>query len=148
MKIAGLLIFSLVAFAQGDAPGITVDSGGKLLHRPPVVHPVGGTSGGLVVLEATVDSKGEVADAHVVSGPEELRKVALTSVLQWHYASDPAPPVSTRISMQFSARDALPVNTAPMAAIRIGASPSGVIRAVEYAGLSAEIEQRARERLP
>jgi TonB family protein len=156
-----LSIFTMTAFAQtpGDAPGITVDSGGKLLHRPPVVHPTNGTAGGLVVLEATVDSKGEVTDARVVSGPEELRKSALTNVLQWHYSSDPTPPVSTRISMQFSAHDALPIRSAAddsdlvfsQSGRRLAVPPgqtSGVIAAIVVAGLSAELEQRVRERLP
>jgi len=161
MKFAGLLIFSTVMFAQipGDAPGVTVDSGGKLLHRPPVVHPVSGTMGGMVVLEATVDSKGEVTDARVISGPEELRKGALANVLQWHYSSEPTPPVSTRISMQFSAHDSLPIKNAAddsdlvfaQGGRRLAVPPgqaSGVIATIQFAGLSSEFEQRVRERLP
>ena len=31
---------------------------------------------------------GNVSDARVVSGPEELRKTALQSVLQWHFARE------------------------------------------------------------
>jgi len=37
-------------------------------------------------LEATLDQSGNVADARVLSGPPELRKVALQSVLQWQFA--------------------------------------------------------------
>ena len=160
MKLTILMTLSLAAFAQApDAPGITVDSGGKLLHRPPVVHPVGGTAGGLVVLEASVDSKGEVTDARVVTGPEELRKPALTGVLQWHYASDPTPPVSTHISIQFSAHEALPLKNAAddsdvvfsQAGRRVAVPQglaNGVIAAIQFPGLGAELVQRVRERLP
>jgi TonB family protein len=41
-------------------------------------------------VEVKLDAKGNVADAHVLSGPDELRKAALQSVLQWHFASDSA----------------------------------------------------------
>src|SRR2546428_13293119 len=110
MNLTAFIAFSIMMFARTpDAPGVTVDSGGKLLHRPPVMLPVNGTAGGMVVLEVTIDSKGEVADARVISGPEELRKSALTNVLQWHYSSDPRPPVSTRISIQFTPHDPVPI---------------------------------------
>src|SRR6185436_15900686 len=45
---------------------------------------------GAVVLELTFDASGNVADARVVSGPEELRKAALQSVLQWHFTHESA----------------------------------------------------------
>ncbi len=45
---------------------------------------------GTVVVEATVDQTGSVNDARVVSGPQELRKAALQSVLEWHFTPDSA----------------------------------------------------------
>jgi bla regulator protein blaR1 len=41
---------------------------------------------GDVALEVTLDDRGEVSDARVLAGPEELRRPALESVLQWHYS--------------------------------------------------------------
>jgi TonB family protein len=41
---------------------------------------------GDVALEVTLDERGEVSDARVLIGPEELRRPALESVLQWHYS--------------------------------------------------------------
>ncbi len=41
---------------------------------------------GDVALEVTLDDRGEVSDARVLTGPEELRRPALESVLQWHYS--------------------------------------------------------------
>jgi protein TonB len=38
-----------------------------------------------VHLEVTIDSSGEVSDARVTSGPEELRKKALLTVLGWRF---------------------------------------------------------------
>jgi len=85
-----------IAAAQvaGDAPGVTVDVGGAaLLHRAPVRYPVGTAGNGVkgsVIVEVSLDAKGNVSDAHVVSGPDELRRGALESVLQWHFAHETA----------------------------------------------------------
>ncbi len=38
------------------------------------------------MVEAALDAAGVVSDARVLSGPQELRKAALQSVLQWHFA--------------------------------------------------------------
>ncbi|MCU1328864.1 MAG: TonB family protein [Bryobacterales bacterium] len=69
-----------------DAPGITVDTAGAaLLHRTPVAGP-GVNISGTVVMQLKVDQRGNVIDASVLSGPEELRKAVLQSVLNWHFA--------------------------------------------------------------
>ena len=70
--------------------GITVWSTGEVLHRDRVPYPEATYKNGiqgLVVLEATLDQSGHVADARVLSGPTELRKTALQSVLQWQFAN-------------------------------------------------------------
>ena len=41
---------------------------------------------GTVTVEATLDAAGNVTDARVLSGPDELRKVTLSSVLNWHFS--------------------------------------------------------------
>jgi TonB family protein len=77
-----------------DAPGVTVGMNGvSLLHRSPVEYPVAALRAGIqgtLSVEVKLDAKGNVADAHVLSGPDELRKAALQSVLQWHFTSDSA----------------------------------------------------------
>jgi len=45
---------------------------------------------GTVQLEVTLDDSGAVSDARVLSGPEELRKVSLESVLNGHFTRDSA----------------------------------------------------------
>jgi len=89
---AAIWMFPFVSQAQTapDSPGITVDAGATLLHRAPVRVPAGTTATGALTVQATLDAKGEVSDARVVSGPEELRKAALTSVFEWHYQPGPA----------------------------------------------------------
>jgi TonB family protein len=81
----------LTAAPQGvvDAPGVSVQTGSApLMHRAPVVYPQDAIAKGIqgtVVVQAKLGADGSVADALVVSGPEELRKAALQSVLNWHF---------------------------------------------------------------
>lgn len=92
----GVKSFPLQAAPQEkiDAPGVTVQAGAvTVLHRAPVVYPKEALAKriqGTVVVEITLSETGTVADARVLSGPEELRKAALQSVLQWHYDSKSA----------------------------------------------------------
>ena len=121
-----------------------------LLHRAPVHAPEGSTIAGTVIVQATIDAKGEVSDAHVLSGPDELRKEVLSSVLQWHYRPGPT---LAQISIQFSG--AATSATAPPASVRLatakqapGVQPSdGTLKSIEFTGISAEAEQDLRSRL-
>lgn len=45
---------------------------------------------GPVVLEVSIAANGEVADARVISGPEELRRAALDGVLDWQFEAKQA----------------------------------------------------------
>jgi TonB family protein len=86
--------FPLMAAPQSvsDAPGVVVETGGAaILHRTSVAYPEAALRqrvAGTVTVEVTLDGSGNVADARVISGPAELRKAALQSVLQWHFSKD------------------------------------------------------------
>jgi TonB family protein len=56
---------------------------------------------GEVVLDVTVDPKGEVSDARVLSGPDELRRASLESVLRWHYSPAELRSTSLQVALQF-----------------------------------------------
>jgi TonB family protein len=74
-----------------DGPGVTVDTGGAVMHRGSILYPENARAKriqGVVTVEATVDSSGNVVDTRVLSGPIELRRAAQQSVLQWHFAVD------------------------------------------------------------
>jgi len=77
-----------------DEPDVRIDLGGaRLIHRDEVEYPEAALEKGIqgtVVVEATLDADGVVSDARVLSGPPELRKAALQSVLQWHFTHDAA----------------------------------------------------------
>jgi TonB family protein len=81
--------------AQGRASANTgepiqlVKGGEHLLHGEQPHYPkraIEQKVEGDVVVEMSLDERGEVSDARVLSGPEELRKATLEAVLQWHYS--------------------------------------------------------------
>jgi TonB family protein len=99
-----------------DGPGVTVDTGGAaLLHRSAVVYPGDALAKlveGTVTVLVKLDGKGNVADASVVSGPDELRRAVLQSVLSWHFAQDAAN--STRqVAVSFRTPTAAAAQAAP-----------------------------------
>ncbi len=88
--------FPLAAAPQmvSDAPGVAVDLGGaQLMHRSGVEYPAAAIATGVqgtVVAQVKLDANGVVTDASIVSGPDELRKAVLQSVLNWHFAKEVA----------------------------------------------------------
>jgi TonB family protein len=84
-------IFPLQARGQesSGAPVQIVAGADHLLHSTLPEYPrraIERRVEGDVLLEITVDDRGQVSDARVLSGPEELRRATLESVLAWHYA--------------------------------------------------------------
>ena len=81
-----------------DSPGVQVNLGGATVaERTGVEYPGSAWEhkiGGIVVVETTLDADGAVNDARILSGPTELRKNALQSVLEWrfYFRPPPAPP--------------------------------------------------------
>jgi TonB family protein len=96
--------------AQGQAPANTgepiqlVKGGEHLLHGEQPEYPkraIEKKIEGDVVVEMTLDDRGEVSDARVLSGPEELRKATLEAVLQWHYAPSAISSTLTQATVRF-----------------------------------------------
>ena len=56
---------------------------------------------GDVIVDMTLNERGEVSDAHIVSGPEELRRTTLASVLQWHYSPAALRSTETQATLRF-----------------------------------------------
>jgi TonB family protein len=101
---------------------------------------------GTVVVMASLDSNGEVTDAQVISGPPELRKAALESVLQWHYDKALAPPANVRIAIDF----ALPPAGAPAAVKRVGPEPQlqGAVERIDLSTVPAPLRDKVAAALP
>jgi len=104
--IGALCLVWNVTWVRGqDAPGVKVDLGSSsVIHRTPIRYPESVQKQGItgtVQLEVKLDSAGNVSDARVLSGPEELRKTALESVLNWHFTNDAARG-TRQVSISFS----------------------------------------------
>jgi TonB family protein len=134
-------------FVTEDGPGVVVQPGAKILHRSPVFYPSGVTTTGTVVVESTVNAKGEVTDARVVSGPDELRNAALSSVLNWHFSPDGGLPPTVQSSIRFDAapRTAEP---SPVAAAPSVAHASKYLKSIDTSALPQELVERVSAALP
>jgi TonB family protein len=88
--------FPLTAEPQvvSDAAGVTVNlNGSTVLHRTTVHYPAAALQRGeqgSVTVEVKLDASGNVSDARVLSGPDDLRPAVLESVLEWHFTRDAA----------------------------------------------------------
>lgn len=101
--------FPLEAPAQPHAaatqPVEIVKGGENLLHGELPEYPrraIEQKVEGDVLLDLAVDDRGEVSDARVLSGPDELRKVALEAVLNWHYSPAAVRSISTQATLRFN----------------------------------------------
>lgn len=88
-------IFPLRVHAQelSSAPIQILQGGDNLTYRAPLVYPRGAMEEhieGDIALEVAVDDQGQVSDARVLGGPEELRRACLQSVLEWRFRT-PSP---------------------------------------------------------
>lgn len=92
--VTGTFPLSAAPQTIADDRGVSVDTGGAtLLHRSGVGYPEAARQKGvqgIVAVEVRLDNSGNVADAHVVSGPDELRNSTLASVLHWHFTKESA----------------------------------------------------------
>jgi protein TonB len=149
--------FPLAAAPQlvSDSAGVTVDVGAATLsHRAPVGYPEsarGRRIQGTVVLELTLDGAGNVADARVLTGPEELRRPSLQSVLQWHFAHEAAGNKrQVAISFQVPAGTPAPPSATPAEtrpARRPSVSPT-TVRSINILGLSEASKGELLSKLP
>jgi TonB family protein len=95
LLLAMIAALSLQAAPQDvrDAQGVEVRTEYlKILHRTPIEYPAEARAkaiSGEVVAAVNLDAQGEVTDARIVSGPQELRAPVLRSLLGWHFVVDP-----------------------------------------------------------
>ncbi len=135
------IFFPLVSEArtqeQSAAP-IQVERGSEnLVHRASLEYPgwvIERRIEGLVTVDVTIDDRGGVSDAHVVSGPQELRRPVLWSVLQWQYDPKTQPAGNLQIIIQFH----LPAQGVEPRAYTLDAWPP------EQGGATGEVEISGR----
>jgi TonB family protein len=159
-----LFLSALVAMADGvrDSPGVSVSLNGSiLLHRSGVVYPAEARNKGIqgtVTLEVSLDERGNVSDARVISGPAELRRASLQSVLDWHFAPEGASSTQ-QISIQFvpgvvpggqNARALVrDFNPAVVVLQQSPAGPLGLpVKSIQISGLPQQATEELLARLP
>jgi TonB family protein len=132
-----------------DAAGVTVAlNGAAVLHRTGVSYPSAALRDGVqgtVSVQVKLDATGIVNDAQVLSGPDELRKAVMESVLQWHFAQEAA---GTTRAIQIAFE--LPKATGESAAARPPAMSvqQGTIRSIRVTGLSEQASAALLASLP
>jgi TonB family protein len=131
-----VVIFPITAPAQEIVKGDA-----NLLHRAPIEYPSEAIEQGIqgtVVVSAILNERGVVIDARVVSGPDPLRKAALKSVLDWHYAAQTPSPVEVAVDFK------LPTKTGASALPPI----SGTLKQIQFTGVSASVREAVLNKLP
>jgi TonB family protein len=145
--ICGALLFTArfaTIYFPISAPAQEVVKGeANLLHRAPIQYPPDAIEKGIqgtVVVEATLDGKGVVTDARVISGPDLLRKAALKSVLDWHYTAQTQSPVE--VAVDFKLPEKRPGIGIPTAV------PNGRLKRIQAAGISPTLRDAVTGHLP
>ena len=127
--LAACCLLTAAPQISNDAPGVTVSmNGASVIHRTGVNYPPAALQAGVqgtVQVQVKLDSTGVVNDAQVLSGPDELRKAVLESVLQWHFTREVAG--TTRV-IQIAFEVPKPGETHPVPVGVIGptAVPAGI----------------------
>ena len=145
--ICGVLVitarFTTLYFPISAPAQEVVRGGDNLLHRTPIEYPGDAMEKGIqgtVVVEATLDRKGVVTDARVISGPDPLRKAALKSVLDWHYDAQAPSPVEVAVDFK------LPAGLNPPAVH--GKVLSGTLVQIHFPGVPPSVREAVMSKLP
>src|SRR5437879_5364309 len=115
VSVAGFLLsagtIQLTSAPQfaGGYSRVTVDPGDlRVVQRSPISYPEEARRrgiAGIVSVRIRIGDRGEVTDASIISGPAELRKAVLASILNWRFDGREAS--GTRIlNAEFSLREA------------------------------------------
>lgn len=156
------LILSVIATALLSSPAIgqpdVIEGSENLLHLRLTDYPSSLREQGIqgtVTLEATLDEKGHVIDARVISGPNQFRRMALISVLDWHFAPPASMPSTVKVAIQWK----LPMSSGPnpKGLYRIGRRPNllapadrrdGILKSIEMIDLRDRLKLELERRLP
>lgn len=94
-----------------------------------------------MLLQLSLNAKGEVTDARALSGPEELRGAALSSALQWHFADESGRPATIESAISFRA----PAPSRIRYPEHIGSS---VLKSISWSNVPDDLVAKVRVSLP
>jgi len=147
--VLGWQAFPLTAANPVDSPGVEVmpnDNAFRVLHRTGVEYPPAAAAahiGGYVVASVTLDEKGNVVDAHIVSGPQALRSAVLSSVLKWHF--DPEQRLPENRTFEIGVRFTAPATGELAAPVRdwTAEPSSATVGNIDVSRLPATLQDKA-----
>lgn len=143
--LTGALPLSGEPQLASDGRGVTVDlMGSQVMHRAPVGYSPEARENkieGTVIAQVTLDPNGNVIDAKALSGPDELRKPVLQSVLSWHFTKDAASSMR-QVSVTFH----LPETQAAPASGVAGGVTGGIASGVPAGVIGGEAGALERQR--
>jgi TonB family protein len=153
--LATLPLVGSAQVKESEAPeqaGVRVDPGGTILHRVAVPYPQGARFHhieGTIVAQLTLGKNGEVADAKVVSGPEELRAAVLWSVLQWHYVTDGQSSQTVQVTVEFRAPNpaSSPTPNPQMEALGNSKEAHGILGSIDVSALPEPMRSSVWEKV-
>ena len=125
-----------------DDTGVTVNTGGPILKRNGIPYPQlqgQGRIEGTVVLELTLNELGEVSDARVHFGPQELRRYALQSVLGWRYDAAKMASSTVMVTMRFA--------NSPNSGVPMLGSPTGTLVKIDVSAMPEPLQGLLAARL-
>jgi TonB family protein len=148
--ICGALVitarFAMLYFPISAPAQEVVKGEANLLHRAPIEYPPDAIEKGIqgtVVVEATLSDRGVVTDARVIGGPDQLRRAALKSVLDWHYAAQTQSPVEVAVDFKLpEKRPGAIIGSSPTAV------PNGRLKRIQAAGISPALRDAVTGHLP
>lgn len=153
--LAAAAVLATAVYGQApDGRGVSVDLGGApLMHRTPLSYPREALDSGVegtVVAQVKLNGNGEVVDANIVSGPDELRRSVLQGVLGWHFSKEIAG--STRqVTVTFHAvprqEGAVAMLAPPAPAVQTAQAPR-TVGGIAVTGLSDEARTQLESQLP
>lgn len=152
--------------AVTDAPGVSVDAdAAPVRHRPAISYPreiFEQGIGGIAVVEVTPNWKGHVEGVEYLSGPEELRKAVIKSMLMWHF--DPKAgkkPRTVRITFdpKEAAQSTAPVSGGQTDSLGLQASrivlqqfahaqPAYTLKSIDVLGVSEDVRSAVLAQVP
>ncbi len=156
--LAGALL--LFACAAGILAQEVTQGEANLLHRAPVRYPAEAFRNkvqGIVVIEATLNERGVVTDARVISGPDQLRKAVLLSILDWHYAPGTPSPVHVAIDFKFPSSRRVFLNGVMSFHGGLPEPPKrpdppkldvGIIKRIQFIDVSPQVQDTVLAKLP
>ena len=131
-----------------DDSGVEVQLGAAtILHRTGIAFPEEARAkhiSGTVVVGLTLNEKGEVTDAVAVSGPQELRRPVIQSVLNWHFSQDSGGP-DLQIAVHFDAAKGAVSTNPPPRALSPAVNMPRMIESVDLDRLPAALRDKVAQ---